>query len=479
MSKPLSKSASQPPSQPETDGSVHPYVSPWALFSLLMMLFLAAIDTTILSTAMPRIVELMGQPELYHWAFTAFMLTSTLALPFFGRMADQIGIRRCMLVAGSVFLLGSALCMLAATMPVLIFGRAVQGLGAAGLQGLPMIAFGVLFPPEQRGSKQSLISMVWGFSSLAGPISGAWLVSYLSWHWIFGLNVVLAFVALIIFWISFPRQEARPHGGRMDYLGALLLLGGLGGLILLTSLENLPGLVYLPVVALLAGFIWRQHVSPAPLMPLHPFKRLPYRAACLVGFVSNLVGFAALTYIPFYLQQVKQLSPEASGIIFTPMMLAWPIASALAGFWLNRLGFRSLCVIGCLFLVISMGAWSAVAAGWALPGIVIWCICLGLGMGAVTAPLLIAAQTVVARSEIGVASATLVLLRNIGATLGVSLMGVIQVQTQPTLGLQPSLMAVFICLLGFSLTALFSSMAMPSESPAELQLAATEQLAAS
>lgn len=463
-----------PSDAPVHAGHSHPPVSPWALFSLLLMLFLAAIDTTILSTAMPRIVELMDQPELYHWAFTSFMLTSTLALPFFGRMADQIGIRRCMLVAGSIFLLGSAVCMLAPTMLALILGRALQGLGAAGLQGLPMIAFGVLFPPEERGSKQSLISMVWGFSSLAGPISGAWLVSYLSWHWIFGLNVVLALLALIIFWVSFPRQEARPAGARMDYLGALLLIFGLGGFVLMTSIEGLPGLAYIPVVILLAAFIWRQRTSPAPLVPLHPFSKLAYRTACLLGFVSNFVGFSALTYIPFYLQQVQHLSPEASGLVFTPMMLAWPIASALAGFWLNRLGFRSLCLIGCGFLVLSMAAWSAIAGSLPLPGIILWCICLGLGMGAVTAPLLIAAQTVVARNEIGVASATLVLLRNIGATLGVSLMGVIQVQTQPTLGLQHSLMAVFIGLFGFSLTALISAVMMPAASPAELQLTTTE-----
>lgn len=449
----------------------HPHVSPWALFSLLTMLFLAAIDTTILSTAMPRIVALMGQPELYHWAFTAFMLTSTLALPFFGRMADQIGIRRCMLVAGIVFLLGSGICMLAPDMPWLIFGRAVQGLGASGLQGLPMIAFGVLFPPEQRGSKQSLFSMVWGFSSLAGPISGAWLVSYLSWHWIFGLNVLLAALALVIFWFSFPRQEPRPAGARMDYFGALLLLGGLGGLILLTSIKGLPAWAYAPVAGLLAAFVWRQQRSPAPLMPLHPFKTLTYRAACLLGFVSNFVGFAALTYIPFYLQQVLQRSPEASGLIFTPMMLAWPIASAVAGFWLNRLGFRSLCLIGCACLLLSMAAWAGVALGFPIPALVLWCIFLGLGMGAVTAPLLIAAQTVVARGEIGVASATLVLLRNIGATLGVSLMGVLQVQSQDALGLQHSLAAVFICLAGFSVTALISAWAMPPLPPAELDRA--------
>lgn len=461
----------------------HPPVSRWALFSLLTMLFLAAIDTTILSTAMPRIVELLGQPELYHWAFTAFMLTSTLALPFFGRMADQIGIRPCMLVAGSVFLAGSAICMVVNQMPLLILGRAIQGLGAAGLQGLPMIAFGVLFPPEERGSKQSLISMVWGFSSLAGPLSGAWLVSYLSWRWIFGLNVVLGLLALTIFWFSFPRQQASPHSAGIDYASALLLMLSLSGLILLSN-QAIPALAtplprslgFVAVVAVTAGFLLRQQRSPAPLIPLHPFGMPTFAASCLLGFITNFVGFAALTYIPFYLQQVMQRSPADTGLIFTPMMLAWPIASAAAGFGLNRAGFRWLCLLGCGLLVISMGAWSAIAAGWSLPGLILWCICLGLGMGTVTAPLLIAAQTVVARHEIGVASATLVLLRNIGATLGVSLTGAIQVQTAPALGVQASLLAVFGCLSLFAVSSLISSLAMPNQPPASLQRDSTALL---
>ncbi|MEZ0372947.1 MAG: MFS transporter, partial [Candidatus Sericytochromatia bacterium] len=306
----------------------------------------------------------------------------------------------------------------------------------------------------------------------AGPISGAWLVSYLSWRWIFGLNVALGLLALAIFWFSFPPREVSGSHA-LDWRGALLLTLGLGGLILLTS-QALPesALVKAPgfalVLALLLGFVWSQRSASAPLIPLHPFKLPAYQASCLLGFSTNFVGFAALTYIPFYLQQVMQRTPADTGLIFTPMMVAWPIASALAGLGLNRLGFRSLCLLGCGFMVLSMLAWSAIAAGLGLPGLVFWCVCLGLGMGAVTAPLLIAAQTVVARHEIGAASATLVLLRNIGATLGVSLMGALQVRTMPGIGLQPSLMLIFVALAGFALTAVFSSLAMPACSPADL-----------
>ncbi|PKL79369.1 MAG: MFS transporter [Candidatus Melainabacteria bacterium HGW-Melainabacteria-1] len=455
----------------------HPHVSPWALASLLLMLFLAAIDTTILSTAMPRIVGLLGGAELYHWAFTAFMLSSTLALPFFGRLADQVGIRRCMLGAGAVFIAGSALCMLAPDMLSLILGRALQGLGAAGLQGLPMIAFGVLFPPEQRGARQSLISMVWGFSSLAGPASGGLIVSYLSWRWIFALNVGLGLVALLIFWLSYPKQEVQLGSQKLDLIGSLLLTAALTSLLLLSTL-SLAGsqyLLWLGVAALLGAFVWRQGHTGSPLIPLHPFANQTYAAACLLGFVSNFVGFAALTYVPFYLQELLHQSPEASGLVMTPMMLAWPIASAAGGFALNRMGFRKLSLLGCALLALSMGAWTTIAAGYALPGLVLWCMCLGAGMGLVTPPLLIAVQTVVARHEIGVASSTLVLLRQIGATLGISLMGTLQVQTLAGVGLQSSLMLVFACLAGFAVLALIAAIAMPPYSPAQVATSTHQQ----
>lgn len=434
------------------------------------MMFLAAIDTTILSTAMPRIVNLLGYPELYHWAFTAFMLTSTLALPFYGRLADRIGIRTCMLIAGTVFLLGSALCTVAGHMYVLIAGRALQGLGASGLQGLPLIAFGLLYPPEQRGAKQSLISMVWGFSSLAGPVTGGYLVTYFSWRWVFGFNLPLGLFALLIFWWRFPRQHVRPPRGRLDGLSAGLLLSGLSSLILLSAMDatSFQSLGYGASAVLIALFIWRQRHAPDPLIPLAPFARPVYQLACLLGVSSSFVGFAALTYVPYYLQEVLGFAPERTGLVLTPMMLAWPISSAVAGFQLNRLGFRTLVIIGSFSLCVSMAAWTAMACGLELPLLELWCIALGIGMGCLTPPVLVAAQTVVPLAQMGVASSTLVLLRNIGSTLGVSLMGALQVQFQAALGQQLALGWVFACLLIFSLLTLISALLMPAQTPQQL-----------
>jgi len=447
-------------------------VSRPALFSLLLMLFLAAIDTTILSTAMPRIVTLLGYPHLYHWAFTAFMLTSTLALPFYGKMADQIGIRRCILFAGMIFVLGSLICLLTPHMYGLIVGRAIQGLGASGLQSVTLIAFGMLFSAEERGARQSLISIVWGFSSLAGPISGGFLVSYLSWRWIFGLNVLLGIIALSIFSLTFPSQEKK-DAQKIDFISAGLLMFGLSGFILLSGekTSTLTSMAYILIAGILAAFIFRQQHTSQPLIPLQHFRISMYQRACLLGFLAFFMGFSALTYIPFYLQKVLLMAPEKAGLMMTPMMVTWPLASAIVGLNLNKLGFKRTAVFGCSNLCLGLLAWLLIALNYPLPWPALWCVFLGLGMGCLTPSLIVLVQTIVPFHEIGVASSTLVLLRNIGSTLGISLMGALQIQSQDTLSLQTSLALVFGFLLFFAVLNLSASLGMPNMSPAELKKA--------
>lgn len=443
-------------------------ISPWAITSLLMMLFLAAIDTTILVTAMPRIVVILGDPNLYHWAFTAFMLTSTLALPFYGKLADEIGIRRCMIIAGLIFIVGSAACGLAQNMTQLILGRAFQGLGAAGIQGLTMIAFGVLYSPEERGSKQSLISIVWGFSSLAGPVSGGYLVTYLSWRWIFGLNVILGLAALIIFIICFPRSAPQPSK-RLDLLGSSLLIVSLTGLILLTEGSGEATILGYGVIGIcVLGFVWQERRCPNPIIPPQLFSQPMYLLSVLIGFSAYFVGFSALTYIPFYLQNIRVYSPEQTGLIMTPMMLAWPVASAIAGYQLNKTGFRLPVLLGTSLCGIAMLAWFLIALGWQVPYLFLWCILLGAGMGCLTSSLMVAVQTAVAVQQIGIASATFVLIRNIGTTLGISLMGALQMQSQAISGLAGSLIAVFAYLAALGGISVVCSLLISTLSPAQL-----------
>ncbi len=458
----------------------YPTVTPLAMFSLLAMLFLAAIDTTVLSTAMPLIVKKLGSPDLYHWVFTAFMLCSTLALPFYGKFADEIGIRRCMLVAGGLFMLGSALCGLATTMPFLIAGRAVQGLGAGGIQGIVLIAFGALFPPEERGAKQSLISMVWGFSSLAGPVSGGYLVRQLSWRWIFGLTLVLGIVALGIFALRFPEPQmnrAQPMARRaLDVPSIALLMTGLSSFILLSGVEGGSRQIsgYGVVLLLLVLFIRRQKRIATPLIPLDLFSKPLYVLSCLMAFTAFFIGFAALTYIPMYLQNVEGFTPDQAGFYMTPMMLAWPAASAGVGLLLNRVGLRWPVLTGTSLCLVSMTGWTLFASNTiqhTASHLLVWCLLFGLGMGCMTSSLMVTAQTIVEPERIGIASSTLVLLRSIGTTLGISLMGNLQVLTAPAVGLSYSLALVFGVLSCFTLANVISATRMPNKAPAALRQA--------
>jgi EmrB/QacA subfamily drug resistance transporter len=451
----------------------YPPVSRWALGSLLTMLFLAAIDTTILSTAMPKVIAELGGSELYHWVFSAFMVASTVATPFYGKFADLLGVRRCMLVAVSLFLLGSALCGAARSMPFLIAARALQGLGASGLMGLTMIAFGVLFPPEQRGARQSMVSVVWGVSSLVGPLLGGFLVSVMHWSWIFWFNLPLGLLTTLVFALRFPAQEAPlvPQARKpFDWPGAFLLLVGLTATMFCLAAGQSSYLALGGVGLLcLYYFFRRQGQVPEPLIPLHLFQSSAVKTALGLGLLSNIAMFTALTYVPLFLQEVMKHSPTAAGLVLTPMMLSWPLASAAAGLKVNRYGFRRLIILGALSMVAGL---SGISLGH-LSQQSLWVIgafsaLLGCGMGMMTSMLVICVQVSVRPGEIGTVSAVLNLSRNLGSAGGVSALGALQVALLAAHGLEGSLAAVFLLLWVLSLLSLVLAFKAPNSTPAEL-----------
>ncbi|PIQ24088.1 EmrB/QacA family drug resistance transporter [bacterium (Candidatus Blackallbacteria) CG17_big_fil_post_rev_8_21_14_2_50_48_46] len=448
----------------------YPPVSRWALGSLLTLLFLAAIDTTILSTAMPRVIAKLGGADLYHWVFAAFMVASTVATPFYGKFADLLGIRRCMLVAASLFLVGSALCGASQTMPQLIGSRALQGLGASGLMGLTMIAFGVLFPPEQRGAKQSLVSIVWGLSSLVGPLLGGLLVSVMSWHWIFWLNLPLGLVTLLVFSLSFPQQRLLSGKKPFDGSGAALLFLGLSLLMFCLAAGQLQlwPLGLLAVVCLLI-FSRRQTTQPDPLIPPHFFKSKLINTSLGLAMVTNIAMFTALTYVPLFIQEVMKASPTAAGMVLTPMMLAWPLASAGAGLRVNRMGFRRLVMLGAILMLVGLSCWAWLdLAQQPLWLIAICSAFIGCGMGMITSMLVIAVQVAVHQGEIGTVSSVLNLSRNIGSSGGVSSLGALQALLVHSMGMGGSLKVVFILLWGMGVISLILASLIPAKTPTEV-----------
>lgn len=398
-----------------------------ALVGTLVVVFLSAVDATIVGTAMPKVVGAIGGMDLYPWAFSAFMLASTIATPFYGRFADLYGVRRLMFVAIGVFLIGSALCGGAQTMLQLVLFRAIQGIGAGGILNTTFIAFGTFFPPEARGRAQSLLSAVWGISSLVGPLTGGLMVANFAWPWIFWINLPVGVVATVLIYLGMPRHEAAHRAHRMDWTGAVLLVVGLLSLMLaLTAREPVFQLGWPVGLVAMGAFLWHESRCPEPLVPLTPFKNRLFASSALVGFLSCLTMFAALTYVPLYVQgALGRTAPEA-GMVLTPMMVSWPIAGALAGWMLNRLGFRTLVVTGAAFMVAGFG----LLAFTDLKADMIWlgaqASLLGAGMGFITATTMVSVQVSVPRHQLGASSSTLVLARNVGGALGLSLLGGLQ-----------------------------------------------------
>lgn len=417
-----------------TASSSQPFVSPpssrppWlAVIGLLVVMFLSAIDATIVGTAMPTVIATIGGMDLYPWAFSVFLLASTIATPFYGKFTDLYGLRRCMFVAIALFLVGSGLCGLATTMPQLIAFRALQGLGAGGTATLTFIGFGQLFSAEARGRAQGLLSMVWGVSSLLGPLTGGWMVDNFPWPWIFWINLPVGLVATVMIAVGLPREtrERVPHA--LDWVGAALLVVGLVGLMiaLVSRAAYAPALGGLGC-ALLAFFAVRQRRVAEPLVPMEMFSNRLFSVSAALGFVSCLTMFAALSYVPLYVQGVMGLSAAQAGLVLTPMMVAWPAAAAIAGQALNRVGFRPLVVLGAAMMVGGYALLAAPILKETWPLIAAQAALLGAGMGVVTATTLVSAQLAVPRQQIGTASSTLALARNIGSSLGLNLLGGLQ-----------------------------------------------------
>jgi EmrB/QacA subfamily drug resistance transporter len=406
-----------------------------AIAGVLVALFLSAIDSTIVNTAMPVVVSSIGGMELYPWTFSGFMLASTVVMPFFGKFADLVGVRRCLIAAIAVFILGSAACGAAPTMGWLVAARALQGLGAGGITTLTFVAFGQLFPPETRGRAQGLVSMVWGVSSLLGPLAGGLIVTWAPWPWVFWVNVPTGALALAFIVWAYPRVEAphRPH--RISALDGVLLIGGLAALLsalsaptdlMLRGSARAAAAYALVGVGALGWFVRRQLRAEEPLVPLDVFRNPIFALSSAIGVGACFTMFAALTYVPLMLQGAWGRSAPEAGAAMTPMMLAWPLSATLAGFAVNRAGFRVLVVAGTATMALGYALlWRGFGDG-SVPLTSATSALLGAGMGFVAATTLVAAQVAVPRRVIGTASATLALTRNLGAAVGVLTMGVIQ-----------------------------------------------------
>ncbi len=400
--------------------------------TMMLSLFLASVEATIVATAMPTIVADLGGLSIYAWAFAAFAVANTTAVPILGKLSDIYGRRPIYLISMAIFLVGSTLCGFASSMPQLVAFRAVQGLGAGGLQPLAFTIIGDIFTFEQRAKIQGVFSGVWGVSSVIGPLIGGFLVDRANWQLVFFFNIpfgILAAFLMIAAW-----RDVTPHTrAQVDFIGAGLLASGIVALLLALSQLNEPRgwespmfwLLFVASLALLALLLWNETRTPNPILPIALFRERLFASSIGHGFLSGFAIFGTTAFIPFFVQSVLGTSATAAGATLTPQIVAWVFGSVVSSRLLLRYGYRSIAMFGATMLAIGSGMMTQVGAHTPLWFLYVAVGICGLGMGFTIPSFTIAVQSSVARQAMGTATSTLQFSRNIGGAIGVSALGVI------------------------------------------------------
>ncbi len=412
---------------------------PLTVVALILGLFLAAMEMTVVSTAMPTVVAELGGLAIYAWAFAAYMLATTVSVPIWGKLADLRGRKPILLAGVALFLAGSSGCGFAGSMGALVAWRALQGLGAGAMQPVTFTIVGDLFDVHERGRMQGLFGAVWGLAGLVGPLVGGAIVHSLGWRWVFWVNLPFGLASAAVLAIAYHERPER-HEHKLDVGGAVLLAVAVMAA-LFAARSRGAGLVAVPVAALAtAAFLAVEARVKEPLLPLDLFRTRLLAIASLSGALMGAAMLATVSFVPLWVQSVLGLPPTSAGAAIAPMAIGWPLASAVSGRLVPRLGYRPLLRAG-----FATSAAAAVLAALALrPGVPLGAVqavmaAYGAGLGMANPPLLIAVQTSVPWNRRGVATASTLFFRTIGGTLSVGILGGVLAHALAGAGARPDL----------------------------------------
>ncbi|AZQ34415.1 MFS transporter [Streptomyces cyaneochromogenes] len=401
--------------------------------ALLLGMLLAALDQTIVSTALPTIVSDLGGLEHLSWVVTAYLLASTAATPLWGKLGDQYGRKRLFQIAIVIFLVGSALCGMAQDMAQLIAFRAVQGLGGGGLMVLSMAIVGDIVPPRERGRYQGLFGAVFGASSVLGPLLGGVFTEHLSWRWVFYVNLPVGVVALVVIAgvLRIPHKATRHV---IDYLGTFLIASVATCLVLVASLGGttwdwgsvqIVGLALLGVV-LAVAFVAVERTAAEPVLPLKLFRVRTFSLSAVISFIVGFAMFGAMTYLPTFLQVVQGVSPTMSGVHMLPMVVGMLLASTASGQIVSRTGrWKVFPIAGTGVTVLGLLLLHQLDMDSSTGEMSVYFFVFGLGLGLVMQVLVLIVQNAVSYEDLGVATSGATFFRSIGASFGVAIFGTV------------------------------------------------------
>lgn len=402
---------------------------PWTVVALLLGMFMSAMEATVVSTAMPTIVGELGGIENYAGVFTAYLLASTVPVPVFGKLADLYGRRPLLLGGIAVFLAGSVLCGLAPSLEWLIAFRALQGLGAGALMPISITVIGDLFTFEERARIQGIFGSVWGVAGMVGPLLGGLIVKHLSWPWVFFINVPFGLLAAFLL-LRFLHEKVERKQHTLDFAGAFTVTGAV--IAILIAARGGPNLVYAvpaAVLFLVAAFFVERRAAE-PIFPLDLFRRRIMLVSSAAGALIGSALYSSVTFVPLFVQAVRGGTPTQAGAAIAPMVVGWPVASAICGRLLPRLGFGPLVRVGAFLTVVSAAGIALFLRGEGdLMPTWMFMALFGVGLGFANTSLLIAVQTSVTWQERGVATSSAMFFRTVGGAIGLGVAGGILAKT--------------------------------------------------